>query len=572
MQINVRPTDPSYAPTNDTRDSERPRPAPQAIEPGGVAPALVFILVATAFIAFNVFLFRPALTGPDAHGYFMQTRLLAETRGTGFTPGSPVQYVGAHWLATGPDRVDPVYGPGFPALLLPGYLVAGPTGALATNLVLAVLALIAMFVLVRRLAGGWWAVAATTMLAVLPVVNQQVHWGGAHIAVTCLFLWGLVFLRQWSESGGVLPALGAGLMFGSIPAVRYPEAVLGIGFLLWLILHLGQGRRWVGSALLALVAAALPLALLLFNNQQTWGDWLTTGYAQTGEQVAFSLAHLTRNALPYLRRLLFDGAGPAFVTGAVGVMTLWFARGRRRLGLTLFIFVLAPTLIYFAYYWPPDPMSMRLLLPTLPVYIIAATLLLHLITRRSEITGAIIGTVLLLLTAVWGAPGALARVKQLSEQGQATLVITDMVKRHVPPGAVLVGTGEQLAHMDFTGDWKLADLTITAPSAPPAPGSEGTGNSDVRARIRNPLALPDYENAAGPEALRRFARDCTDWAGDSGETWWLVPDEHLERMRKELRRVGKLVEEDNYSPPMHPAGAPGGRLVLCRWTPTSRRR
>ena len=309
--------------------------APRLIRssPGGMTPVIAFILLTAAFTGFHLALFRPALTGPDAHGYFLQTRFLAGTGSTVFKPESPVQYVGPHWLDVGAGRVGPVYGPGFAVALLPGYLVAGPTGALVTNLVLAVLSLAAMFLLVRRLAGDWSAIAATALLAFLPTFNEQVHWGGTHVAIACLSLWGLLLLIRWSGSGRAWFAIAAGLLFGVIPAVRYPEAVLGVGFLLWLLLHLNRREHRVGTALLVLAGAALPVGLLLFYSRQTYGAWLATGYARTGEQAAFALSYVSRNTLPYLGKLFTQGAGPVAVLGVPGLAALWLVPARRRLSL-----------------------------------------------------------------------------------------------------------------------------------------------------------------------------------------------------------------------------------------------
>jgi len=71
---------------------------------------------------------EPALTHPDANGYWAQASLLATTGRTWFVPEADPQYVGMHWLVTDSGRYYSRYPPGLPVLIAAVYngRAAGP--------------------------------------------------------------------------------------------------------------------------------------------------------------------------------------------------------------------------------------------------------------------------------------------------------------------------------------------------------------------------------------------------------------------------------------------------------------
>jgi hypothetical protein len=74
--------------------------------------------LATVALIFGHFIFlmlhfEPAISTPDANGYFAQTRLIADQGRTWFEPESPLQYVGVHRLNTEGYRYFSRYPPAF---------------------------------------------------------------------------------------------------------------------------------------------------------------------------------------------------------------------------------------------------------------------------------------------------------------------------------------------------------------------------------------------------------------------------------------------------------------------------
>jgi len=61
---------------------------------------LAVLLVLFHFVFIRTF-FEPAISTPDANGYFAQAKLIAKEHRTYFETESILQFVGTHWLKAG---------------------------------------------------------------------------------------------------------------------------------------------------------------------------------------------------------------------------------------------------------------------------------------------------------------------------------------------------------------------------------------------------------------------------------------------------------------------------------------
>src|SRR5206468_3516283 len=109
--------------------------------------------------------YAPAIIHPDANGYWAQASLLMQTGRTWFKPDSNAQYIGMHWLLTPSGAYISRYPPGLAVLVGIVFKAFGWQASLLVNPVLAVLSLIGVFLIVRRLASSAWAFAAVALLA-----------------------------------------------------------------------------------------------------------------------------------------------------------------------------------------------------------------------------------------------------------------------------------------------------------------------------------------------------------------------------------------------------------------------
>src|SRR5262249_49226919 len=118
--------------------------------------------------------------------------------------------------------------------------------------------------------------------------------------------------------------------------------------------------------------AAVPIVPLLIRNQLLLGRFWRTGYALTNEQTGFGWDYFRQHANQYLQSIQGNGVGLLFALGVVGMVYMTCTKTWRRVGVMLALLTVPMLLLYMAYYWGGmGGMSMRFLLPTFPLYVIA---------------------------------------------------------------------------------------------------------------------------------------------------------------------------------------------------------
>src|SRR5689334_23966475 len=90
-------------------------------------PTAAMILLLGAFALWIAAYYTPAISHPDANGYFAQASLLVKSGHTWFKPQSNAQYIGMHWLLTSEasDVYISRYPPGLAVLVGVVYMIAG---------------------------------------------------------------------------------------------------------------------------------------------------------------------------------------------------------------------------------------------------------------------------------------------------------------------------------------------------------------------------------------------------------------------------------------------------------------
>lgn len=436
-------------------------------------------------VVYGLFLsrqFAPAIAMPDDNGYFAQASRLVRDGTSVLVPESDAQYIGLHWLLTPTGVYVSRYPWGLSLLIAPLYAMFGWRAGVLVNPLLAVLALVGPYVLVRKVVGGRGVsavaagLAATALLATHPVFNHHALAGDAHMAVLCLLVWGVVLLLAWRETGGAsggwVWAGGAGLLLGMIPTVRYPDVVVGLGVGLlaaWTAAGWWREGRKVAAAagVAAMVLAATAVVLpLLVRNQIVFGAFWRTGYWLSHEQTGFSLTNLASNWRVYLQAMQSEGAGLMWGLGVAGMAAMAAWGPTRAVGLMLAGIALPMLGLYMAYYWAGvggagGRGTLRFLLPTLPVYVTAGMWLVVRATGRLS-PAACVGALAAVVAAgvLWGAAETQDGLARASQQRANLASVTAEMERVVPAGAVVVGEPGLLQHLDYVGLWKLADPSL----------------------------------------------------------------------------------------------------------------
>jgi hypothetical protein len=454
-----RPGDPE----RDRRSDSAPPGLFQSQRLAKALPGICLALLVALHFGFLMSWFAPAISAPDDNGYWAQGSLLFETGRTWFRPESNLQYVGMHWLLTDDGRYFSRYPPGLPVLTGAVQWLLGYKASVLVNPVLAALALVGFWLLLRRFVGPWWSLAGAFVLAVNPVFNQQALWCYAHMAVACCLIWGTYCLVRWSQGGGIGTAFLAGLVFGCIPTIRYPEALFALGVGVFLLWHRrsreGVWRHWAAAAL----GAAIPIVPLLVRNHLAFGAFYRTGYALTNEQTGFGWSYFLDHFTGYIRGLHGDGAGLFFALGLIGLAAMVWRKELRRVAVLLLLLAVPSTLLYMSYYWGrgQDFGSMRFLTPVFCCYIFGGVWLL---SRIVELAPARLRwlpvAAVLLLQFAWGGTNTLDENRRQQYQKRVLVLATDALEETAPRGSVVTGSQQLLQHLDFVRHWRLADLSI----------------------------------------------------------------------------------------------------------------
>ena len=515
---------------------QAPEKSPRAERPRSVwAPRLALVALVAAHFVFLMLFFEPAISQPDANGYFAQARLIVTDARAWFRPDVPLQYVGMHWLRTPDGRFFSRYPPGLPVLLAVPLWLFGPTAALLVNPILASLALVGLYLICREWVDEKWGLVAVAAMALNPVANARALAGDAHTSTAFFLVWGVYLLARWSGSFSLGAGFLAGLALGMIPTIRYPEALFGLAVGAFLLLHARRQKRyWLSVAAVGL-GAAVPLAALLIHNQLAFGAFWRTGYSLTNEQTGFGWTYFLRNAVPYLQNILGQGVWVFGALGLVGAVVMCCRRDTWRRGALLLGLIAPLTLLYMAYYWAPMRMAgatMRFLVPTFFVYAVAGAWLLSQIARHHGLGAWVSAGVVLALTLAWGLPQSVRFLSRDKHINGALAKITDVLWEHVPPGSIVIAHSSVLQHLDFIGRWRLADEAVLAGRGarrrpgrrqqdPDAPSPSQRGKMDADRKR--------YDMSGRISVSKQTRADLKKWAGED-PVYWLGEPRLIQRL------------------------------------------
>jgi len=533
---------------------------------------LVLIALAVGHFWFLATYFEPAISTPDANGYFAQACHIATEGRTWFEPDTLLQYVGMHWLKTDGDRYFSRYPPGLALLLAIPFRLAGPEASLWVNPLFATLTLEGLYLLCREWIGEGWGLAAVAAMAANPVANTRALAQDAHTAAAFFLVWGIYLLARWSKSLSPAMAFLAGLCLGIIPTVRYPEALFGLGVGLFMLLHLRWERKFWVSLAAGIGGALIPIGLLMLRNHLAFGAFWRTGYSLTNEQTGFGWNYFRRYAVSYIENIQGDGAGLFTALGLTGLAALCFRRDTWRQGLLLLALIVPTTLLYMSYYWAPQRMTdatMRFLLPTFFIYAVAALWCLKLLAE-SRLAGACAAAVVLVaITACWGIPRSGETLSRFKQTNAVLSKVTDAVAEHVPAGSILFANSQIQQHLDFIGKWRLGDDAILqGRGARRGPGrrEQDTDAPSPRQADKTKAIEERYGNLWSRRLPALMLKDLEEWAAPEGKVYWLGVHRQMQRLVPLSHRL-KVVATIKLPRIDDPASRQGGRPGFARGGP-----
>ncbi|MBN1339105.1 MAG: hypothetical protein JXA03_07270 [Bacteroidales bacterium] len=504
-----------------------------------------FYFLAAGLIILFHFLFvmkyySPAISGPDAQGYYTQARLVATNGKVFLEPQSVVQYIGPHWHYYDINRYYTTFAPGFPLILAGVSSITAPETMYLVNPVLASLSLAGFFFLCLFFTSRLWALAGLLFLAAMPFFNEHVLFGDAHICVAFFLVWGLNFLFWGSKRNSAMLFFTGGLFFGFIPAVRYGEALyaIALGIVVFIMFSRGNVSRKILIA--ALAGILIPVVILAIHNQISFGAFWRTGYSIPVKSPFLSLSDFVHNAGGFVSMLLAAGAGLFFPIGIVGLILMISERSSVYKGLLLVLIVVPSTLMYMSLSWPADGQSMRFLLPSIPLYIVASVWLMQKLAGGRKSVNVTIAVLFVILTWVWGIPSSVQRMSQSLSLNKILASITENIEMNTQAGDVLITKEGISQNLDLYGKWKLADINLMYPD--PLTLKIPSGLSDYfPQRTRNADTRRRYSFLSGEALKMNFIADAFKWAGKDNRVFILADRFEIAQLQVSIKPLYNVI-------------------------------
>ncbi|RKY86534.1 hypothetical protein DRP98_00140 [candidate division KSB1 bacterium] len=468
--------------------------------------------------------FAPAISTPDAQGYFTQGRIIATHGQTFFTPQNNVQYIGSHWYSQDGQKYYTTFPPGFPCLIAIAYKLFGAKSTFLVNPILASVSLLIFFFLCKNWLSNSWSLVAVFLLAINPFYNEHALFGDSHTSVVFFFLVALLFLMKAIKTDNWIYGIISGLAIGVVPAIRYAEFVLCIvfsGYIFWQFHAKQLSLRTCVSSIVGIVIVLTPLAV---RNQIAFGKFWITGYSQLNTQALFGFNYLIEHFIPFIMLLVTAGMGILFLFSIGGFVRLLKDPNTKSIGIYFLLSISILILTYMAYFWPPDPQTMRFLLPTFPIYTIAAVYFISQLKGKYQIVYL---SIALLVSLPWGVSGSLRAVKSLKARNSVLANITRYIERKIKAGNIIITYEGICQNLDLLGKWKLIDMSILAKADPLM------GQRPMKP-MRNEYASKVYDSLHGDEFKKQLIKDLSQW---SAKRIFLIAYE------SEIGMLSKLIDD-----------------------------
>ncbi len=485
--------------------------------------------------------------GVDQHAYLMTAKSLATRGSFARHISDPYQFTSEDMIQVAPLMCYPKVSIGYPMICAAAYLAGGRDAVFLVNPILAAVALIGLFFLMRDMGGVIAGLCATLLLASNPLLLYHAQEPMSHAADICFAVWAMYFANRWGGTGAWQNALATGLLLGFNMVIRQTAILLPLPVALLLVF---RWVRWparrkgtlVSSAIFAAGAVVAALPMFIYQNSAFGAPWIS-GYSLTGESTAFGFSWFSAHIGAMLRDFNFPGFG-LFVIFPVGVLgmiagrwiklrhsenTLSVSKGAITVQLPdwafLALWALPSLLLYTAYYWYPQsnflPLYLRFFLNIYPAIIGAAVLFASRVAGPSrKAMGLVAAAAILLALTNFSLPGVTKELDELGQKARFGQIVSDLVRNNLPAGAVVLADEASAFPVDYACDdivyypsmfdrqWldaKLGDQTGAGPHVCDRRraarmeelfGGRSQGQLDVLLRQRLLMHLSDGEHVA----------------------------------------------------------------------------
>jgi len=464
---------------------------------------LIILGLCVLHLLFLLRFFAPAISTPDAQGYFVQGKIIAKYGHSYFVPQNNLQYIGPHWHSTNGQKYYTTFPPGFPILIAIVYKLFGANPSFLINPILASISLLIFFFLCKNWLSNSWALVATFFLAINPFYNEHALFGDSHTSLIFFFLIALLFLIKAIKSNNCVYAIISGVALGVVPTIRYAEFVLCIVFASYIFWLFYTKKISLRTYISFVIAISIPLIPLAVRNHIAFGNFWITGYSLANTQALFGFNYLIEHFIPFLVMLATTGMGVLFWFSIGGFIKLLKTPDTKSIGVYFLSSVSLLSFTYMAYSWSPDPETMRFLLPTFPIYTLVAVYFISHLKKKYKIAFL---SIALLALLPWGVLGSSRAVKPLYVRNSVLADITKAVERNIEAGSIIITYEGICQNLDLYGKWKLIDISILSKA------DTLIGKRPMKP-MRNEYASKVYDSLYGNKFKDQFIKDLNQWSG-----------------------------------------------------------
>jgi hypothetical protein len=402
--------------------------------------------------------FVPAFDGVDENGYILTAKRLAVTGDGAKYTDQPLEYVSENVVQTGEGQFYAKYPLGYPWLCALAYRLGGPSAVFWVNPILAVVAVVGMFLLGRALISDWAGALAAILLATNPLHNFYGLSALSHTGAVCFAIWGMLFLWRWAQAGGWLNAALAGALTAYACTIRYTEALMFLPVAAMVAARCREAaclrsafwRRNLREVLVLAGAAAVVITPLAIHHWMVFGAPWRTGYALCGESTGFGWEWFKKNWWLMVTRLNSPGLMLIFPVGLVGLG--WLSAHDRKRAALLGMWALPAMLLYAAYYWAPQgdgPGYIRFFVSVFPPLILAGLAFL------CQFVPAIPLGAFVALAATANLRDSMLQLERRAARLQYVEETWSVLHNKLPADAVVVANGRTLNSVEYAGDYVL---------------------------------------------------------------------------------------------------------------------
>jgi hypothetical protein len=404
------------------------------------ATAIALLLaVLTCAIAFRVSAFEAY--GADSYGYVSQAHLWAAGKVVQDEPLSlKVPWPDPEWTLSplgyrpGPRRgtIVPIYSAGLPIVMAGLLKLFGTFGPFLAVPLFGSVAIVAAFLLARRIAGDACGLIAAALLLTSPILLFQLKEPMSDVPVTAWWLLALLCITKATPG-----SLFAGGLAASAAIVTRPNLVpLAAVVALFIATYSAdQFRQRLSNAVVfsaGIIPGCIAVAVL---NHQLYGSPLSSGYGDMSD--LFGLDYFSTNVVRYSQWLL-KSETPFILLAAAGAVLLW--QRERRYSWLLIAFV---TTVYacYAFYLPFDTwLFLRFLLPGVALLLILCSVSVYYLSARlpSLFTQLVLAVIFIGFVAWRASREELNGLQPIGAYGRRFAVVAEYVRDELPQNAIVL--------------------------------------------------------------------------------------------------------------------------------------